>query len=112
MAFHRALESLWRATDHANKYVVVTSPFTLAKDPAQRPRVGAILHHLLEALFVIAVELRPFMPETSARLLELIGLPADARIDANWRWGAAVAAGHTTGKSAILFPRIEVEPAS
>ena len=50
LAFHHALEALWRAIDHANKYIVVTAPFTLAKDPAQRPRVGAILHHLLEAL--------------------------------------------------------------
>lgn len=112
MAFHRALESLWRAIDHANKYIVVTSPFTLAKDPAQRPRVGTILHHLLEGLYVIAVELRPFMPETSARLLELLNCPADSTIAPPWRWGTAVQAGHTTGKSVILFPRIEADPAS
>src|SRR5262249_36634718 len=51
-AFHRALEALWRALDQANKYVVETAPFTLAKDPARRPRVGAILHELCEALRV------------------------------------------------------------
>ncbi len=49
-----ALEAVWRAIDHANKYVVETAPFTLAKDPAQRPRVGAILHELCEALRVTA----------------------------------------------------------
>src|SRR5207245_928101 len=50
LAFHRALEALWRALDQANKYVSETAPFTLAKDPARRPRVGAILHELCEAL--------------------------------------------------------------
>src|SRR5262249_376898 len=55
MALHRALEALWRAIDQANKYIVVTAPFTLAKDPAQHARVGAILHHLLEALHAAAI---------------------------------------------------------
>lgn len=109
MAFHRALESLWRAIDQANKYIVVTAPFTLAKDPAQKPRVGAILHHLLEGLYVIAVELRPFMPETSARLFELLNRPPVAKVASVW--GAAIPAGHTVNKPVILFPRIETEPA-
>src|SRR5262249_23875408 len=38
LAFHRALEALWRALDHANRYVTETAPFTLAKDPPRRPR--------------------------------------------------------------------------
>src|SRR5258706_3484153 len=33
LAFHRALEALWRAIDQANKYITTTSPFTLAKAP-------------------------------------------------------------------------------
>jgi hypothetical protein len=41
----RALEAILRAADHANKYIVETAPFTLAKDPATKPRVGAILHN-------------------------------------------------------------------
>src|SRR5208337_2764819 len=71
LTFHRALEALWRAIDHANKYIVVTAPFTLAKDPAQRPRVGTILHHLLEALRASALLLTWSLPETSARIFEL-----------------------------------------
>ena len=65
LAFHRALEALWRAIDHANKYIVATAPFTLAKDPAQRPRAGAILHQLFEALRVAALLVAPFLPETA-----------------------------------------------
>jgi methionyl-tRNA synthetase len=111
LAFHRALEALWRAIDHANKYIVTTAPFTLAKDPATKPRAGAVLHQLLEALFVTAVLLRPFLPETSAKMLALLGLSDAARLDTGWRWGTAVADGHTTNAPTILFPRIETEAA-
>src|SRR3990172_4088712 len=48
--FHRALETIWGAIDHANRYIVKTSPFVLFKDPEKRGRVGEILHHLLEAM--------------------------------------------------------------
>src|SRR5918995_1443743 len=46
LQFHRALEVIWAALDHTNRYIVQTSPFTLVKDPANQVRVGEILHHL------------------------------------------------------------------
>lgn len=108
LAFHRTLESLWRAIDAANKYIVTTAPFTLAKTPATLPRAGAVLHHLLEALFATAVHLRPFLPETSTRILALLDRPADARLPegTDW-WGTTVPDGHVTRRPEILFPRIE-----
>jgi methionyl-tRNA synthetase len=113
LAFHRALEAIWRAIDHANKYIVVTAPFTLAKNEAQRPRVGAILHNLLEALRVTAVLLQAALPETSARILRLLGREGDgARVVSDLEWGAHFAAGHRVGKPEALFPRIEIPPAA
>jgi methionyl-tRNA synthetase len=111
LAFHRALEVLWRAIDQANKYIVTTAPFTLAKESSTKPRAGAVLHHLLEALFVTAVLLRPFLPETSAKILGLLALPADASLADDWHWGTALADGHATHKPEILFPRIETDNA-
>jgi methionyl-tRNA synthetase len=107
LAFHRALEVLWRAIDHANKYIVVTAPFSLAKDPAQRPRVGAILHQLLEGLRATAVLLSWSLPETSARLFELLGLEPITRLPAALSWGKNFSAGHRTAPAVVLFPRIE-----
>ena len=103
-AFHRALESLWRAIDHANKYIVITAPFTLAKDADKRPRVGAILHHLLEALRATAILVAPFLPETSERILAGLNLAA---ADATREWGVHFPPGHQSGPPVILFPRIE-----
>ncbi len=109
-AFHHALEVLWRAIDHANKYIVVTAPFKLAKDPAQRPRVGAILHHLLEALYTSALLLSWFLPETSTRLFDLLGRPAPDTLPAQLAWGTHFQPGERTKAPIALFPRIEDEP--
>lgn len=106
-AFHRALEALWRAIDYANKYIVVTAPFTLAKDAAQRPRVGSILHQLLEALNAAALQLQWFMPETSARIFALLGLAPPATLPADLGWGTHFAPGAHVQPPVALFPRIE-----
>ncbi|MEO8601825.1 MAG: methionine--tRNA ligase [bacterium] len=103
---HRALETLWRAIDAANKYVVTTAPFTLAKDPATKPRAGAVLHQLLEGLYVSAVLLQAFLPETATRLFALLDRPASASPP---EWGTALPVGHVTKKPEILFPRIEAD---
>jgi methionyl-tRNA synthetase len=111
LAFHRGLEALWRALDQANKYVVETAPFTLAKDKARMPRVGAILHELSEALRVTAQLAEPFLPETARRLFGLLTLPEERLGDLDLPWGQAFAPGHRTATPEALFPRIEVAPA-
>ncbi|HZP42072.1 MAG TPA: methionine--tRNA ligase [Candidatus Binatia bacterium] len=107
LAFHRALEAVWRALDHANKYVVETAPFTLAKQPAERPRVGAILHELVEALRVTAQLVEPFLPETAVRIATLLGFPAGRLAALDLPWGAAFPPGHRTAPPEPLFPRVE-----
>jgi methionyl-tRNA synthetase len=106
LAFHRALEALWRAIDQANKYVVVTAPFKLAKDPAARPRLGSILHHLLEALRVTATLLAWAMPDTSARIAELLRIQIGPGL-AEVAWGTHLPPHHTVAAPVALFPRIE-----
>ena len=108
LAFHRALEALWRALDHANKYVVETAPFTLAKDPAQRPRVGAILHELCEALRVTAQLVAPFLPETARAPRRLARAAAsDARPRSTCPGARPSPPGHRTLPPEALFPRVE-----
>ena len=70
--FHRALEAVWSALDHANRYIVQTAPFTMIKDAAKKGRVGEVLHHLLEVARTLARVLAPFMPETAVELRELL----------------------------------------
>jgi len=110
LQFHRALESVWSAIDDANRYIVHTAPFTLFKEPGKTPRVGEILHHLLEVIRVLSRLLAPFLPETTKELRALLGL-ADTMTDANTLWGQCFSPVHRVCGPKVLFPRIEL-PAS
>jgi len=104
LSFNRALEVIWQALDAANKYIVATSPFTLAKDPARLARVAEILANLVEGLRVVADTLEPFMPVNSRRLLELLAV--DEAI-ARAPYGQGIKPGHRVNAPVPLFPRIE-----
>ncbi len=104
LGFNRALEMIWQAIDAANKYIVATAPFTIAKDPAQLPRVAQILANLLEGLRVVADRLAPFMPVTSAKILDLLNV--DAAL-ARAPFGQGIKPGHRVKPATPLFPRIE-----
>jgi methionyl-tRNA synthetase len=106
LQFHRALEAVWSALDHANRYVVQTAPFTLIKDPAQQARVGEVLHHLLETVRTLARLLAPFMPDTGRELRDLLALDENG-LKASW--GQGFSAGHQIRPPKNLFPRIETE---
>lgn len=107
LQFHRALEAIWSALDHANRYIVQTAPFTMIKDRDKQARVGEVLHHSLEALRTLARVLAPFMPDTAR---ELCGLLAIDEGGSTAPWGQGFAAEHKTNPPKNLFPRIVVLP--
>jgi methionyl-tRNA synthetase len=103
LQFHRALEAVWSALDHANRYIVQTAPFTMIKDAEKKARVGEALHHLLEVVRTLARVLVPFMPETAVKLRALLEIGED-RLNAPW--GQGLAAGHRVNPPIALFSRI------
>ena len=106
LQFHRALESVWWALDHANRYIVQTAPFTLIKDPGKQTRVGEVLHHLLEVVRTLARVLAPYMPDSAAELRGLLNIDSSVLTA---RWGEAFSAGHKVNPPKVLFPRIETD---
>ena len=99
-----ALQSIWQIVTLANQYVDQTAPFKLAKDPSQAQRLDAVLYNLGEVCRILAVLLSPFLPGTSARIYEQLGLgPVPAHFSAS-AWGG-LKAGHAIGEPAALFPR-------
>jgi methionyl-tRNA synthetase len=106
LQFHRALEAIWSALDHANRYVVQMAPFTMIKDPEKQARVGEVLHHLLEVVRTLARVLAPFMPETAIALRNLLAVSDDS-LQASW--GQGLVAGHQINPPKVLFPRIEID---
>ena len=49
-AFHRALAAIWEFIGTVNRYVDTTQPWSLAKKPAERPRLDRVLLTLADAV--------------------------------------------------------------
>ncbi|MFB3925943.1 MAG: methionine--tRNA ligase [Syntrophales bacterium] len=108
LAFHKALISIWELINAANKYIVESEPWTLAKKPEGRPRLETVIYNLLEALRFIAVLISPFMPGTSRKILEQIGIHDfdSQNMDSIRKWGA-LKPGGVVSRGEALFPRVE-----
>jgi methionyl-tRNA synthetase len=109
LAFHKALVSIWEIVAAGNKYIDETAPWALAKKEEDRPRLGTVLYHSLEALRVIALLLAAFMPETAAKMWSQLGVEQaleqqNIRESGRW-WG--LKPGEKLSKPLPLFPRIE-----
>ena len=79
LQYSQALADIWRVIGRANKYIDETTPWILARDEAQRPRLAAVLHNLAATLRQIAILLEPFMPATGPAILAALGVGDDTR---------------------------------
>jgi methionyl-tRNA synthetase len=109
--FHKALMAIWECLNHANKYIDSVGPWTLAKDPAAKPRLQTVIRSLLEVNKIAAVLISPFMPATAEKMLERLSVPkrtGDLRLGVDAVWGA-LPEGAPVRKGEALFPRIETK---
>lgn len=53
-----------------NKYIDETTPWLLAKDELNNPRLKSVLYNLLEAIRFIAVLLQPYLPDTALKIFK------------------------------------------
>ena len=109
LAFHSALEAIWAAIAVCDKYIVETAPFKLWKQDDMQDRVGVILHTLCDALRHVARLISPFMPDTAARIAELLNADPKSLAETAPAWFATYADGHTVQPAEPLFPRIDVD---
>ena len=72
---HQALNAVWAVVAEANRYFAGEAPWALAKtDPA---RQRTVLYVTAEVVRQIAILAQPAMPEASAKLLDILGIPND-----------------------------------
>lgn len=55
-----------------NKYIDETSPWVLARDEENRNRLSEVMYNLVEGICIGANLLKPFMPETSEKILMML----------------------------------------
>jgi methionyl-tRNA synthetase len=104
---HQVLAQAWAVVADANRYFAGEAPWALAKTDPQRQ--GTVLYVTAEVLRQVAVLAQPFMPESAGKLLDLLGIPGDARGFAMLGGAKRIAAGSALPAPKPVFPRY-VEP--
>ena len=107
LQYHAALAEIWQLVSRLNKYIDENMPWQLAKDEAQKPRLGTVLYHLAEGIRFVSVLIEPFMPRTPARIREQLGLPAEICAWDTLNQFGLTPAGAAVCKGAALFPRLD-----
>ncbi len=105
--FHEALEEIWKVIRSANAYIDRQAPWALNK--TDRVRMAAVLRVLADTIRTVATLLQPFMPTSMGRMLDQLGVPAEARDFAGL--GMRLPNGTPLPPPQGVFPRY-VEPAA
>jgi len=67
-----ALAVIWEAIGDCDKQIEVQKPWAMAKDPAQQNNLMVLLSTLVAEIQAIGEALKPFIPQTAERILEVV----------------------------------------
>jgi methionyl-tRNA synthetase len=104
--FHTALAEIWEAARATNGHIEALAPWKLAKE-GKTAEVAGVLYQSAEALRIIAVLLSPFVPSTSKRILEQLGIPTCPVSLENARTWEYIRSGTRVQKGSVLFQKID-----
>ena len=88
-----------------NKYVDETMPWALAKDPEKTGRLATVLNNLLESVRIGGILLRPYLPETSEKILSALNTQKTSYDDVH-SFGLLETEMNITDSPSILFARL------
>jgi len=106
-AMHQGLEAIWLMLGAANRYFSAQEPWVLRKSEteADQIRFRTVLYTTLEAVRIAAVLVQPVMPDSAAKLLDLLGQSSDQRDFAALH--TRLAPGTVLPAPSGVFPRYE-----
>jgi methionyl-tRNA synthetase len=106
---HVALSAIFAVVAEANRYFAGQEPWALKKtDPA---RMETVLYTTAETVRRVAILCQPFMPGSSAKLLDLLAVDAGHREFAHVSPAHALVAGTPLPAPQPVFPRYVEKPA-
>ncbi|MCX5493995.1 methionine--tRNA ligase [Kaistia dalseonensis] len=105
---HQALNAVWGLVADANRYFANNAPWQLRKtDP---DRMATVLYVTAELIRQIAILAQPAMPDSSAKLLDLLGVSEEGRLFAALGPAGRLVPGTKLPTPAGVFPRyVEAE---
>src|SRR5207237_2785471 len=77
LALSFGIEAWLKAVFACNQYIDAQAPWALRKTDPER--MTAVLATLCEAIVDLAIAIQPVIPASTAKLLNQLGVPADAR---------------------------------
>ncbi|RYD89333.1 MAG: methionine--tRNA ligase, partial [Sphingomonadales bacterium] len=113
LAFSIGIEAWMKAVFACNQYVDEQAPWALRKSDPERMKT--VLGTLFAVIRDLAIAIAPIIPDSAAKLLDQMGIAADARDfaaieDQSW-YDALRGSGYKVGQPVPLFPRLELEVA-
>ncbi len=100
-AISKAMDAIWRVVADANRYFAGQEPWALKKtDPA---RMETVLWTTAEVLRMVGILIQPYVPQSAAKLLDLLAVPGDARSFAHF--GDRLKSGTPLTAPTAIFPR-------
>ena len=110
--FQGGIAAIMDFCKEVNGYVTATEPWAVAKDPARKSELDAILYNTAESLRALAILLYPIMPISTRKLWGYLGAEdslgaLDKQLISKVSdWGQLVP-GSKVSKGEILFPRLD-----
>lgn len=105
-----ALGEIWAYVGALNKYIDQTEPWVLARDKADTEKLASVMVHLAEGLRIISVMLTAFLPDTAARIQDILGAKdADVISWESVMEFSSKVCGLTVKQMPPLFPRLDVK---
>ena len=103
-----AITEVFTLLRRCNKYIDETEPWKVAKDETKQDRLATVLYNLMEGIRMAAVALAAYLPDTSARILDMLGTQERdyLRLD---QFGLLETGGKVVEKPEILFARVDIK---
>lgn len=102
-----ALGEIIEVLRRCNKYIDETTPWVLAKEESDVPKLNTVLYNLLESIRICAIQLRPFMPETAQKILSELNTQ-ETSYESSLSFGHLEQGIKVTENPSTLFVRFDV----
>ena len=102
-----AISDIFTMFKRCNKYIDETTPWILAKEEKDHPRLETVLYNLTESICIGASLLEAFMPETASRIFAQLNTSARSFEDMK-EYGKYPSGNKVTEAPEILFARLDL----
>ena len=104
-AITKAMDVIWRCVAEANRYFAGQEPWALKKTDPER--METVLYVTAEVVRIIGILIQPYVPQSAAKLLDVLAIPADQRSFDSM--GKRLISGVSLPTPTPIFPRFVEE---